>query len=90
MSDEQRVQAYAERFWFRYHMTAWPTVRKVARGLNIGMRRVVEAVESGHRCFLQGYNVEEWADADLEVVTHTEATEKAWNDYWSGFNRSAG
>jgi len=83
---EQRIQNYAERFFLKSGMQSWPDIRTVARGLNVGMSKVFEAVEEGHLCFTQGWNFEPVHVAELEVVTDTDAIEAAWAAYWKSFS----
>jgi len=79
---EQRIQNYAERFFLQSGMTAWPTVRKVARGLNVGMRTVFDTVEGDHRCDTQGWNCEPVDYRELEIYTDTPRIEESWSRYW--------
>lgn len=87
---ERRIQNYVERFFLRASMTEWPTIRRIARGLNIGIQKVFDTVEGDDRCDTQGWNVEGPVDiADLEVYTSTPKIEEAWNRYWGVKNQES-
>ena len=86
---EQRIQNYVERYFLQSGMTEWPSIRRVARGLNVGIRAVFDAVEGDHRCDTQGWNVVDVNIADLEVYTSTPKIEEAWNRYWGRVNQES-
>lgn len=82
---EDIVSRYAYRFWAARKMTAWPTVREVARATKLSQREIDAC--AGDKYGLSGYNVEEVVLGDLIVEADTPEVERDFCNYWKGFAR---
>lgn len=81
MTPAERIAAYAYRFWMRADMTAWPTVRQVARAVHVKQVDIDECAGDGHYD-LTGYNCEDFEHGDYFVEATTRPVEVAWCKYW--------